>query len=180
MTGYRQRLQDEIVDTFDPDTFLSSTANRSEASRRSGVEAEANWSLNDAPAAFGELRLSQRQRARRPRIARCAKLRRPKHSGSDRARWQAGRLTYGALGRLHRRALRHELRRPSRSRRVKLGAYWLAGARVAYDVADGVQLFARAANAFDARYQDVLGYRTEGRSVYAGIRLAARRLASRR
>ena len=35
-----------------------------------------------------------------------------------------------------------------------------------------VELFARAANAFDARYQDVFGYRTEGRSLYAGIRLA--------
>jgi vitamin B12 transporter len=57
-------------------------------------------------------------------------------------------------------------------RRVKLGAYWLAGARLSYEVTDGVQLFARAANAFDERYQDVLGYRTEGRSVYAGIRFA--------
>ena len=37
------------------------------------------------------------------------------------------------------------------------------------------QLFARAANAFDERYQDVFGYRTEGRSLYAGIRLAGRR-----
>ena len=34
---------------------------------------------------------------------------------------------------------------------------------------------ARAANAFDASYQDVFGYRTEGRSLYAGIRLADRR-----
>ena len=57
-------------------------------------------------------------------------------------------------------------------KRVTLGSYWLAGARVAYDVAEGIQLFARAANAFDERYQDALGYRTEGRSIHAGIRLA--------
>ncbi len=57
-------------------------------------------------------------------------------------------------------------------RRVTLDAYWLAGARIAFNVSKDVELFARAANAFDERYQDALGYRTEGRSVYAGIRLA--------
>ena len=55
---------------------------------------------------------------------------------------------------------------------MTLNSYWLAGARVAFDVSKRVQVFARAANAFDERYQDALGYRTEGRSVYAGIRLA--------
>ena len=58
-------------------------------------------------------------------------------------------------------------------RRVTLDAYWLAGARIAFDVSKSVQLFARASNAFDANYQDVIGYRTEGRSLYAGIRLAS-------
>ena len=33
-------------------------------------------------------------------------------------------------------------------------------------------LAGRVANAFDDRYQDVVGYRTEGRSAYAGLRLA--------
>jgi vitamin B12 transporter len=45
---------------------------------------------------------------------------------------------------------------------------------VAYRVTNRVELFARAANAFDARYQDAFGYRTEGRSIYAGIRFASR------
>jgi len=58
---------------------------------------------------------------------------------------------------------------------VHLHSYWLGGARVAYAVSSRVELFARAANAFDAPYQDVFGYRTEGRSLYAGIRLADRR-----
>jgi vitamin B12 transporter len=59
--------------------------------------------------------------------------------------------------------------------RVRLGSYWLAGARLGYQLHESVELFARAANAFDARYQDVFGYRTEGRSLHAGLRLAARR-----
>ena len=58
------------------------------------------------------------------------------------------------------------------SQMVRLGSYWLGGARVAYAVDRRLELFARAANAFDA-LQDVFGYRTEGRSLYAGIRLAS-------
>jgi len=30
----------------------------------------------------------------------------------------------------------------------------------------------RVANAFDDRYQDAFGYRTEGRSIHAGLRVA--------
>jgi vitamin B12 transporter len=56
--------------------------------------------------------------------------------------------------------------------RVRLSAYWLGGARIAYHLRDGVQLFARMSNAFDAKYQDVVGYRTEGRSAYVGLRFA--------
>ena len=58
---------------------------------------------------------------------------------------------------------------------MRLGSYWLGGARIVYAVNRRVELFARAANAFDEHYQDVFGYRTEGRSLYAGIRLADRR-----
>jgi vitamin B12 transporter len=59
--------------------------------------------------------------------------------------------------------------------RVALGSYWLAGARVAYEVRPGIEIFARGSNLLDQTYQDVFGYRTEGRAVFAGIRLAGRR-----
>ena len=57
---------------------------------------------------------------------------------------------------------------PSRSTRVALGSYWLADARVAYAVRPGIELFARGSNLLDQRYQDVFGYRTEGRGLFAG------------
>jgi vitamin B12 transporter len=170
LTAYRQRLRDEIVDAFDPDTFLSSTANRAERSRRSGLEAHADWSLGE------QLRLSVNYaylKASEPgesgRLLREA--RRPKHSGSIAADGRVGRLTYGA-------SLAYTGDRIDTDfesfpfRRVTLNSYWLAGARLAFEVTKGVQVFARAANAFDERYQDALGYRTEGRSIYGGIRLA--------
>jgi vitamin B12 transporter len=97
-------------------------------------------------------------------------LRRPKHSGSVTADGELGRLTYGAsvayVG-------KHTDRRDSFPYDlVALDSYWLAGARVGWRVTTRVEVFGRVANAFDDRYQDLAGYRTEGRSAYAGVRLA--------
>jgi vitamin B12 transporter len=58
------------------------------------------------------------------------------------------------------------------ARRVRLDPYWLASARIAYRLTPTVELHLRVANAFDDAYQDVLGYRTEGRSVHGGFRFA--------
>ena len=175
VTAYRQRLSDEIVDTFDPVTFISSTENSSDTSRRSGVEVEAGWRIGD------QLRLTANYaylKATQPDDlgfghGRLKEARRPKHSGSVAADGVVGRLTYG-LSLAYTGAHLDTDFETFPFRRVRLDAYWLAGARVAYRVGPGVELFARAANAFDERYQDALGYRTEGRSIYAGIRLAPR------
>jgi len=167
LTAYRQRLRDEIVDIFDPSTFLSSTVNRSEKSRRSGIEAQVDWNVADRlhlKANYAYLNATEPGDVR--------EARRPRHSGSVSADGELGRLTYGV-------SLAYTGDRIDTDfesfpfRRVTLDSYWLAGARIAFNVADRVQLFARAANAFDADYQDALGYRTEGRSLYAGIRLAS-------
>jgi vitamin B12 transporter len=166
LTVYSQRLRDEIVDVFDPTTSLLSTANRSEKSRRSGIEAQVDWSLAD------QLRLSANYAyldATEPGDVREA--RRPRHSGSVSADGEFGRLSYGiSLAYTGDRIDTDFESFPFR--RVTLQSYWLAGARIAFNVAERIQLFARAANAFDADYQDALGYRTEGRSLYAGIRIA--------
>ena len=172
LTAYRQRLNDEIVDVF---AFpLSTTVNRAEKSRRSGIEAEIGWRLS------GTLRLTANYaflKASEPGgvgAAQVREIRRPKHSGSLALDGIAGRLTYGA-------SIAYTGRRDDvnfdifPSQTVRLGAYWLGGARVAYSASERVELFGRAANAFDERYQDVFGYRTEGRSLHAGIRFADRR-----
>ena len=82
-----------------------------------------------------------------------------------------GRLTYGA-------AIAHTGDRIDENfdvfpaARVRLDAYRLASARIAYRVTDWLEAHVRVANAFDADYQDVFGYRTEGRSVFGGLRVA--------
>jgi vitamin B12 transporter len=173
-TAYKQRLTGEIFDTFDPVTFISSTANSTDRSNRSGLELEAAWVAGE------NLRLSANYaylHATQPDdldfVGRAKEARRPKHSGSIVADGRHGRLTYG-LSIAYAGTHFDTDFEASPFRRVRLGAYWLAGARVAYSVRPGLEIFARTANAFDEHYQDALGYRTEGRSVYAGIRLAPR------
>jgi vitamin B12 transporter len=169
LTAYHQRLNDEIVDNA---TFTS-TLNAPGASHRSGIEAEVGWQMAD------KLRLSANYaylHATEPAqfgIGHVTELRRPKHSGSIALDGSSGRLTYGASvayvgAHLDRRDV------PPFDV-VSLRSYWLGGARVAYALRPGVEVFGRAADAFNAHYQDVFGYRTERRGIYAGIRLSSRR-----
>ena len=170
LTAYRQRLKDEIVDVFGFPT--STTINRDEKSRRSGVEAELGWQFGEhlrLTATYAYLQASQPVGA-----VQLREVRRPRHSGSVALDGASRRFSYGA-SLVFTSARTDENFDVFPSQIVRLGSYWLGGARIAYAVHDRVELFARAANAFDERYQDVFGYRTEGRSVHAGIRLADRR-----
>src|SRR5213075_2375068 len=97
--------------------------------------------------------------------------RRPKHSGSVALDGSKGRFNCGA-------AIAYTGERFDTnfdvfpSRRVNLDPYWLASVQLAYRLFDQVEAHVRVANAFGADYQDVVGYRTEGRSIHAGVRVA--------
>ncbi len=52
-----------------------------------------------------------------------------------------------------------------------LDDYLLASANLAFRLLPQLELYARAENAFDADYQDVVGYNTPGRTVHAGLRV---------
>lgn len=173
LTGYRQRLEDEIVDVFDPSTFLSSTENRASASHRSGLEAELGW------AAASWMRLSVNYAfldatQPGPSLAGAVReVRRPRHSGSVAADGVLGRLTYGAS--LAYVGSRRDMDFDSfPALPVRLKPYWLANAKLAYRVGSNLRLYARVSNLLAESYQDVFGYRTEGRAVFAGIELGAR------
>lgn len=166
LTYYRQRLVDEIVFTRD----FRSTENAGGTSRREGFELEAGWHPSERlnlTAAYAFLDAEEQQRkADEP----TREWRRPRHSGSVAADGQAGRLNYGAslayVGkhRDRRDSFPYEL--------VDLDSYWLAAARLGWQLTERLELFGRIANALDNRYEDLVGYRTEGRSAYAGVRLA--------
>jgi vitamin B12 transporter len=176
LTAYRQRLHDEIIDVFDFTTLLSSTENSAGISHRSGVEAELGWQ------AGRHLRLSANYaflHATQPDSStglQVRERRRPKHSGSIAANGEIGRWTYGASISYAGSHLDTEEVFPFGVVRVK--PYWLADARLAYAVRPGIDLFVRGSNLFDANYQQVAGYHTEGFGGFVGISLRADRRSS--
>ncbi len=169
VTYYRQRLRHEIIDIF---AFpLSTTANAEGTSRRQGIEVKADYAPSEAlrfSASYAYLDASE---PRGPGGSQVKEQRRPRHSGSVALDGTQGRLSYGAAVTYSGAHLDTNFD-TFPAQRVRLSAYWLASARIAYRIADPVELHLRVANAFDDRYQDVFGYRTEGRSVHAGVRLA--------
>jgi vitamin B12 transporter len=170
-TYFSARLRDEIVDVFDPATFLSSTANAAGKSRRQGIELSARYrhadwldlSANYTWLDAGEQRVAG--------AALVREIRRPRHSANLIAHGDAGHLRWGVslayVG--ARRDMDFDLF-PAAA--VRLGDYVLASANVGYRILPQLELFARAENAFDADYQDVVGYHVAGRTVHAGLRVA--------
>lgn len=170
LTWYRQRLKDEIVERFD--LFPVTVENRAGKSRRNGTEGEITWSLGDAlrlTANYAWLDATELDAAGTERLR---ERRRPRHSGALAVDGAKGALSYGAS--LAYVGAHLDQRDSFPFDIVRLDSYWLAGARLGYAVGHGAELFARVSNLFDSRYQDVVGYRTEGRGIHAGIRLAPR------
>jgi vitamin B12 transporter len=164
LTYHRQRLKDEIVETAD----FSSTVNATGTSKRSGLEAELGWrpaGWMRLTATYAYLDAEQPQGA-----ADVRERRRPRHSGSIATDGESGRFSYGAA--ITYTGAHLDQRDSSPFDIVNLESYWLANLRVAYRVLPQVEIFGRVANAFDADYEDVVGYRTEGRSAFAGVRIA--------
>ncbi len=172
LTGYRQRLHDEIVDVTDPGTFLQTTVNRQNVSYRSGLEAQAAWRIGDTLRLTGDYAYLHATEPD-PLGGQSPELRRPKHSGSIAADGALGRWTYGAS--LAYVGAHLDLADNFPFGLVRLHSYWLAAARVAYALKPGVELYVRGSNLLGARYEDSVGYRTEGRGLFVGVRLADRR-----
>lgn len=172
LTGYRQVLHDEIIDIFDFGTFQSTTENRNGKSRRWGVEAEIAWRPMPAvrvTASYAYLKASQPDSA----TGRATEVRRPEHGGSVAVDGASGRWSYGALLAYVGTHLDREEVFPFGI--VSLDPYWLASARVAFAVSPSVQVSLRGSNLLDEQYEDSAGYRTEGRGLFVGLRLADRR-----
>lgn len=170
---FTARLEDEIVDVFDPATFRSSAANATGSSSRRGIEVFAEWRPAKA-ANFGFnyslLDAEERQVAGGLRLR---EVRRPRHSLNLVGHGRAGPFTWGAtLAYVGERGDTDFDDFPARP--VTLGDYGLVSLRAAWRISPALEAYARAENALDSRYQDVVGYRTPGRTAYAGLRFRFR------
>lgn len=170
-TFFAQRFTGEIVGTFDPSTFLSSTANATRASHRRGVEVEAGYKPSAALSLMANYSFLD---ADEPEAdgALVDETRRPRHRAGLVATGTRGRLTYGAslawIG--AREDVDYDV---YPAERVRLGGYGLLSARLAWRASDRLELSLRGTNLADADYQDVVGYNTQGRAILVGLRIAA-------
>jgi vitamin B12 transporter len=171
LTAYKQRLYDEIVDVTDPASFLQTTVNRHGTSYRSGVEAEAAWHLGEKlriAVNYAFLHATQPDQLGQNQET---ELRRPKHSGSVEADGASGKWLYG--GSIAYVGTHLDTADNYPFGLVRLHSYWLASARVGYQVRQGLEAYVRGSNLFNAHYEDSAGYRTEGFGLFAGVRITA-------
>lgn len=169
VVAHSARLRDEIVNVFFPD-FTSSTRNVDGASRRRGIELSADYRLAESLRLSVNYSYLDADERREPTDAAIREVRRPRHSANAAAFGNAGRLRWSASAAYV--GERDDMDFDSwPARRVTLDDYVLASARIGYRLADAVEAYGRVENAFDADYQDVVGYRTAGRSVHAGLHI---------
>jgi vitamin B12 transporter len=170
ITAYDNRLQSEIVDVYNPATFLSSAANADGKSRRRGIEIDAYYLFSTTTKLFftyswldaGEQQVAGANLVR--------ELRRPKHSAGALLTGSSGALNWGlSLAYTGKRWDTDFDLYPAL--RVKLDDYVLGSLKIGYQVTPAIEAYARVENAFGAEYQDVIGYHTSGRTIYAGFRL---------
>jgi len=172
LVGFTSRVRDEIVFQSLPSTptvmFPYTYVNAGGKSSRDGIELSGDYRPIE------QLKISANYTyldAREQKVAgglKAREIRRPKHSANLYVDYAAGPLTLGA-------SLAYVGKRKDTDfdifQSVTLGSYVLAGARVAYAITPALEVFGRIENAFNETYQDSVGYRTPGRTVYAGVRV---------
>ena len=167
LTLFEQRLEDEIVSTYDPQTFLSGVANSDTSSRRRGLEVEASLPIHATTriaANYSYLDASEANVSG----TWLDEVRRPAHRGAVILTGRTGSVRYGAtLAYVGARFDTDFDQFPAP--RLRLAPYVFAGARVAYALTENLDLSIRGSNLFDSDYQDVIGYRTAGRKLFAGV-----------
>ncbi|MEN3971504.1 TonB-dependent receptor [Sphingomicrobium sp. XHP0235] len=167
LTLFEQQLEDEIVSTYDPETFLSGVANSDTSSRRRGLEVEAALPLDAATRITANYSYLDASEASVSEIW-LDEIRRPAHRAALILTGEKGLVRYGAtLAYVGERFDTDFDQFPAP--RLRLAPYVLADARVAYALTDNLDLSVRGSNLFDSDYQDVIGYRTAGRKLFAGV-----------
>ena len=168
LTGFRTRLADEIVDVFNPVTFLSSSGNAEGRSRRQGVEAEANYVKGRLNLGLNYTWLdAEEQKVAGAVLVR--ETRRPRHSINLFGTTSIGALDLGgSLAYVGKRSDQDFETIPAKT--VGLDDYLLASLKLAWRVTDAVEAYVRGENLLDEDYQDAVHYNTPGRTIYAGLR----------
>ena len=160
---FRSELKDEITTVFNPD-FTSTVINLEGDSSRQGVELEARWDISEKISTRGSATFLESEES----DANVEEIRRPDFIAS-------ATVTYRPIDALSLTAsLDHNGSQLDTDfgtfQNVTLDAFTLIGLNAAYDVDDHFTLTLRGDNLLDEEYQEVFGYASPGRAVYAGLK----------
>lgn len=171
VTYFQQDLEDEIETTFVDDGmggFIGTAINQDGESTREGVEVTLAAAVTDdltVNASYTYLEAEEPDDV--------SEIRRPKHQGSlyvnyafldDRANLNLG-VDYNG------KTFDDDFSTFPSVRR-ELSDYATVSVAGSYDVADNVQLFARAENLFNEDYEEIFGKNTPGFGVFGGVKIS--------
>jgi vitamin B12 transporter len=170
VTYFDMDLEREILSTFDPATFLSSVANATGTSRRRGVEASASVSPLPWLGLAGHYTYLDADEGQIAGAARVREVRRASHTAGISATAELGAATVSLIANYVGR--RRDVDFDSfPARDVRLDDYVLATLGASAPLGKAFTLTARVENLFDARYEDVFGYATQGIAAFGGLRV---------
>jgi len=173
LTVFSMTLEDEIQTVFLP-TFQSSVANADGRSRRQGLELDLRTRLGDSITARASYTFTDAEEAQTSGDLQRREIRRPRHMAALNLNYQflndRGNLNLNVS---YTGEQDDDTFPPPFFGRetVQLDAYTLVNLSGSYELLPGLRLFARAENLFDEEYQNLVGYRTPGRGIYAGAQL---------
>ncbi|MEO0465886.1 MAG: TonB-dependent receptor [Pseudomonadota bacterium] len=163
LTYFRAELEDEIADDFS--VFPFTVVNRAGTNERSGIEASADWTINDAWSVFASASNISSENDQG-----VDEIRVPETTGSVSLNWTPEREGLRAgLG------LDYVGEQKDTDfgtfETVELDAYWLVSASMDYPVTDRFSVTLRGENLLDEDVVDVFGFRGPGAGVFIGLRL---------
>ena len=170
ITYFNQDLKHEIFTDFGSGP-LPTPENRSGVSKRQGIEMSATVDFFNGFTTTATYTYTDATEQLVAGGDRLQELRRPRHSGSlnaayvfdeDRARIFGEVVFNGKMP--------DNLFTPTATNRVTLGAYTVVNIGGSYKFNEQLEAYGRIENVFDEKYQEVLGYNTEGRTAFIGLR----------
>lgn len=167
VTYFNQDLTNEIATVYPPPTYIATPVNLDGISHRQGVEVAATARLFHGFSATATYTYTDSRDADGVR-----EVRRPLHSASLSAAYRFwddradlfGEIVYN--GEMED----NEFIDATPQNRVRLDEYVLVTVGGSVEITDNLSAFGRIENLFDAEYEEVFGYNTQGRTAFVGIK----------
>jgi vitamin B12 transporter len=172
LTLFDQRIEDEI--RFDQTSFFTYFQSPSTSTSR-GVELEASYEFFAGFTLTGDYTYTDAKIASNDTENGLARVRRPRHSGSVTANYSffEGRANLNANFTFA--AKQEDLIFPPPfflAAHTPLDGNGMVNLAGSYEVVPGITLLVKGVNVFDEHYEEALGFKTQGASVYAGVSAA--------